>query len=61
MTRLDEQSNVPLVSTRNIVGTPAVAVMMRGEYPLFADTSIYCVPSIIVATPAVAADFEDAQ
>src|SRR3989344_980632 len=52
MTRLAEQSKVPLVCTRNTVGMPAFAVMTRGEYPPFAVTSMNCLPSTTVATAA---------
>src|SRR3989344_4180771 len=49
MTRLAEQSNVPLVFTRNTVGIPAFAVTTRGEQPPFREMSTYCTPSTIVA------------
>src|SRR3989344_7874261 len=55
MTKLAEQSNVPLVFTRNTVGIPAVAVTTCGEYPPFAEISTYCTPSTIVAVPLAAA------
>ena len=41
MTKLAEQSNVPLVFPRNTVGIPAVAVTTCGEYPPFAEMSTY--------------------
>jgi len=51
---LAEQSNVPFVLTRKIVGTPALAITLRGEYPPFAEISMTCVPSMMraVGTPA---------
>ncbi len=63
MTKLAEQSNVPLVFTRNTVGKPAVAVTTRGEYPPFAEMSTYCMPSTMVAVPLAAApeDFVASQ
>lgn len=44
MTTLAEQSNVPSVVMRNIVGIPDFAVMVRGEYPPFARIAMTCVP-----------------
>src|SRR3989344_1368728 len=49
MTKLAEQSNVPLVFIRKIVGMPAFASMTRGEYPPLAVMSTYCTPPTIVA------------
>ena len=46
---LDEQSKVPLVETRRMVGTPAFAVIIRGEYPPFAVISMICFPSRVMA------------
>src|SRR3989338_10605933 len=45
ITRLAEQSNVPFVFTRKVVGTPAFARITRGEYPPFAVMSTTCFPS----------------
>src|SRR3989344_7892623 len=57
ITRLAEQSNVPLVFTRKVVGTPAFARITRGEYPPFAVMSTSCFPSttdtaVSLSTPA---------
>lgn len=41
----DEQSKVPFVSNRMIVGIPAFAILFRGWYPPFAEISIICFPS----------------
>lgn len=41
----DEQSKVPFVSNRMIVGIPAFAILFRGWYPPFAEISMICVPS----------------
>src|SRR3989344_2162989 len=49
MTKLAEQSNVPLVFIRKTVGMPAFASMTRGEYPPLAVMSTYCTPPTIVA------------
>src|SRR3989338_2693039 len=54
MIKLAEQSNVPFVFTRTTVGTPALAITMRGEYPPLADMSMICVPSTIVAVGVAA-------
>ena len=40
----EEQSNVPFVLNRTIVGTPARALLIRGVYPPFASISIICCP-----------------
>jgi len=44
----DEQSNVPFVSNRKIVGIPAFAMLLRGWYPPLAWISMICFPSTIV-------------
>ena len=54
MIKLAEQSNVPFVFTRTTVGTPALAITTRGEYPPLADMSMICVPSTIVAVGVAA-------
>ena len=64
MTRLAEQSNVPFVFTRRIVGMPAFAITLRGEYPPFAEMSIICRPSTMKTAgtpppPSPASDPED--
>ena len=49
MTKLAEQSNVPLVFIRKTVSMPAFASMTRGEYPPLAVMSTYCTPPTMVA------------
>ena len=41
----EEQSNVPLVLKRMIVGIPAFAILFLGWYPPFARISMICFPS----------------
>lgn len=43
-----EQSNVPLVLNRKIVGMPAWAIVRRGWKPPLAVISMICVPSTMV-------------
>ena len=44
MRNAEEQSNVPLVETRRMVETPALACEFSGRYPPFAVISIICFP-----------------
>lgn len=44
----EEQSKVPLVLNLKIVGMPALAVLVLGEYPPLAFISIIWTPSFIV-------------
>ena len=39
-----EQSNVPFVTRRKIVGTPAFALVILGEYPPLTSKVIICLP-----------------
>lgn len=43
-----EQSNVPLVFTRKIVGSPALATLFLGIYPPLAVISTICLSSMIL-------------
>lgn len=47
-----EQSKVPLVLNRMIVGKPALATLFLGKYPPLAVISIICLPSITLALSA---------
>ena|SRR3989338_435374 len=42
--RVDEQSNVPFVATRMMVGISAFAIVCCGEYPPLAPISMICFP-----------------
>jgi len=44
----EEQSNVPLVLKRMMVGMPACATLVRGWYPPFARISMICLPSTML-------------